>query len=126
MAAAASGPVVHALAAAVIAGLDDSRTSRLRAAHAEGWLIVLSDDPAGSDLPWADGIHWLGHDSGLLVPTHLTLRPDPGLVARAAARQVPDAHTLVVLLPGLLLSAPKPQRPVAEEQLRPLLRKDRV
>ncbi|WP_459179345.1 bpX5 domain-containing protein [Streptomyces sp.] len=126
VAAAASGPAARALAAAVIAGRDDGSTARLRAAHAADWLVVLSDDPAGADLPWADGVHWLGRDSGLLVPTHLTLQPDPGLVARAAARHVPDAPTLVVLLPGLLLSTPTPRRPVATEQLRQLLQGERA
>lgn len=121
-----AGPAARALAAAVVEGLDDGRTARLRAVHCADWLIVLSDDPAGADLPWADGVRWLGHDSGLLLPTHLTVRPAPGLVARAAARQVPETHGLLVLLPGLLLSAPRPRRPVTGEQLRQFPQGDRT
>ncbi|MFI1394655.1 hypothetical protein [Streptomyces sp. NPDC020681] len=118
VAAAAQGAAARALADAVRDGLDDGRTSRLRAARADdGWLIVLSDDPAGADLPWADGVHWLGMDSGLLLPAHLAVRPDAALVAHAVARRVPDTHTLLALLPGHLLSAPVPRRPVRKEQL---------
>ncbi|MFF3689456.1 hypothetical protein [Streptomyces sp. NPDC002187] len=118
VAVAAEGAGTKALAAAVSAGLDDGHGARLRAVRGDGWLVVLSDDPTGSDLPWADGVHWLGRDgSGLLLPTHLTLDPAPDLVVRAVARGVPASHTLLVMLPGRLLSGPAPQRPVTRELL---------
>lgn len=63
-------------------------------------LIVV----IGEDLPWVDGIEWLGRDPaapGLYLPT--LVRPDLplDLVARAALRTVGRAP--VVLLPDLLV-----------------------
>lgn len=63
-------------------------------------LIVV----IGEDLPWVDGVDWLGRDPrapGLYLPT--LLRPDLplDLVARAALRAVGRAP--VVLLPDLLV-----------------------
>ncbi|MQY13720.1 hypothetical protein SRB5_38710 [Streptomyces sp. RB5] len=93
---AARGPAAEALRAA-------ARTT-LRVAQADGWLLLLSRDPRGADLPWADGVHWLAPDQGLYLPTHLTTDPPPALVARAAARRAPRGHTLLALLPGHLLA----------------------
>ncbi|MEV6103191.1 hypothetical protein AB0M28_00555 [Streptomyces sp. NPDC051940] len=121
---AAHGSAAVALADAVRRGLADGRTARLRAAAADGWLLVLSDDVGGADLPWADGVHWLAHEHGLYLPAHRRVEPHPALVARAAAARAPRGHTLIALLPGVLLCAAPPQRPVTERDLAALTATD--
>ncbi|MBN9618353.1 MAG: hypothetical protein J0H43_01245, partial [Actinobacteria bacterium] len=56
-----------------------------------------------SDLPWADGVTYLGWDGGLLLPT--LLAPSfPSDLLRRALHSEPDE--LIVVLPQTVLRAP--------------------
>ncbi len=62
----------------------------------------------GQDLPWAEGVIWLGRDptaTTLWMPT--TLRPEraPSLLARALAREVRGSPPFVVVPEGGLVLA---------------------
>jgi hypothetical protein len=74
--------------------LEDARASRFRAAAAGGCLLI-----AGSDLPWMDGIVYLGVDRGapsLWLPTQL--QPDfPLDLLEAAIRRLGQPLPCVVL-----------------------------
>jgi hypothetical protein len=90
----------------------DERLQSWTGVQGEGILLVL-----GEDLPWADGVLWLGRDPaapGLLLPT--AVRPEPAveLLARALARfgptlaVIPELRRVVPLLGA---------RPIARERL---------
>lgn len=88
---------------------DDTYLSRLRAAGgtAECLLLLLG---ATEDLPWADGVIYLGTDGdapSLLLPTMLTPSAPLPLVERLILQRAGDLPIPVVYLPdtGLLLSA---------------------
>jgi hypothetical protein len=98
----AAGDAVPALSAATRRGL--ARGAELRAAAGEGWLVVLGPT---EDLPWADGVRYLGREGELLVPTTSTVAPLPGLVAAAVRRVAPDA-ALIVVLEDTILCGPAP------------------
>nr|WP_255519170.1 hypothetical protein [Kitasatospora sp. SID7827] len=118
------GPAATALAAAARDRLAAGATLRAAAAGTgagagagaagdEPVLVVLGD-PA--DLPWADGVRYLGWDDGVLVPTTARPLPSPALWrdALASAAERPLAEPLLVLLPpGLALLTELPVRPAA-------------
>jgi hypothetical protein len=92
------GAVAQALGRALLT-LDRARLSRLEACAGEGLLIVLGEV---ADLPWSDGITYLGRDEAaphLLLPT--SRRPDVpvDLFARALAAHVPEAAKGGAILP---------------------------
>jgi hypothetical protein len=73
VAVAARGPAAAALAAR-LAGRDDAALGRLSAVSAPGLLLVIG---AAEELPWVDGVVYLGKDPAapsLLLPT--ALEPD--------------------------------------------------
>jgi hypothetical protein len=106
----ARGPAVPALAAATARRIESG--AALRAAAAEGWLLVLG---AADDLPWADGCTFVGADGPLLVPTTRRAQPHPDLVA--AALRGPAVGALVVLLEDAALVTPTPARPLDPQRL---------
>jgi len=66
--------------------LDEARLSRLRAVHGNGFLLVQG---TSSDLPWSDGLLYLGKDEAaprLLLPTALAPNVPSPLFERALAR----------------------------------------
>jgi len=92
------GPVARALGRTLLTW-DASRLARVKACAGEGVLVVLGD---GADLPWSDGVTYLGRDRAaphLLLPT--SRRPDVpvDLFARAVAAHIPDAVTAGAILP---------------------------
>ncbi|WP_353654117.1 hypothetical protein [Arthrobacter sp. NEB 688] len=88
----AQGRAVPGLAAAAARGVADRH---LRAAGGPSALLLLG---AADVLPWAEGVIYLGHASGVLVPTTLANDSHPALAA-AALRQRFGARRFVVL-PG--------------------------
>lgn len=105
----AEGAAVPLLAEATARRVRDG--AFLRAATAEGLLLVVGDGP---QLPWADGVTYLGEEDGLLLPT--LLAPDvPADLLRQALHQrlAPTApRRSLVLLPGRVLTFALADRPV--------------
>ncbi|WP_371501550.1 hypothetical protein OG871_32015 [Kitasatospora sp. NBC_00374] len=99
----ALGPAVPALARATAERLAGG--AALRAVADEQSLVVLG---AGADLPWADGVRYLGRDGGTLLPTTACPTPAPALWRQALA---PGDGLLLVLVPGLALVADLPTGP---------------
>lgn len=69
-----------------LAELDPARLARLRAVHGTRFLLVLGE---GDDLPWVDGLTFLGKDEGaprLLLPTTHAPTVPSALFERAVAR----------------------------------------
>lgn len=97
--------VAPALARSARSCLDDGRT--LRAAFGHGHLLVLGET---SDLPWAEGVTYLGWEATVLVPTTHEPRPATALIA-SAARRGAGPHDLVIVLPDLVLHTENP-RPI--------------
>ncbi|HVJ19800.1 MAG TPA: hypothetical protein VM686_30500 [Polyangiaceae bacterium] len=68
--------------------LSDSERARLRGAAGTDFVLVCG---AEADLPWCDGIGYLGRDPaapGLLLPTTLTVDVPAALFERALARRL--------------------------------------
>ena len=100
--------------------LDDAHLSRLRAAGgtAECLLLLLGES---ADLPWANGVTYLGTDidaPSLLLPTMLRPSVPLPLVERLILHRATDLPPPIVYLPdsGLLLTA-TPARPVSRRVL---------
>ena len=92
--------MVALLVAAVQRRLAADPTAPLRGARADGVLIVL-----GEELPWADGVAYLGWDCGLLLPT--TIEPDlPADLVREAVHGVAGPAATLVVRPGSILAVP--------------------
>src|SRR5579883_3285341 len=94
------GPAAHSLAHRLL-DLDGAQLGRLRGAAGHGVLIALGET---SDLPWAEGVFYLGREAEapkLLVPT--TVRPvfAGDVIERAVAR-----HTAPLPGPWALLHSP--------------------
>lgn len=101
LAAAALGQRGTAKALAAAAAYRCRRGGELRAAAGEGWLLVLGNE---AELPWADGVTYLGWDGGLLLPTTQTVQPHPDLLRQILSASLDvDAATLVVV-PGSVVS----------------------
>lgn len=86
---------------------DDAELARLRGVAAPGLLLLLG---AAADLPWADGVLYLGHDAdaaGLLMPTVLRPSVPAPLVERALQLRHPDLAPPVAWIPsgGMLIPA---------------------
>ncbi len=118
VAAAARGPAATALARRLLAR-DDAALARLSGVGGPS-LLVLSGDR--DDLPWIDGIVYLGRDPAapaLRLPT--TLAPDvpPALLERAVlARLQGAAPPIVVLVDPPALVPFGEARPVDRDTLR--------
>jgi len=116
----ALGPVALVLARALLEW-DATRLARVKACAGEGVLVVLGER---SDLPWTDGVTYLGRDQAaphLLLPTNR--RPDVpvDLFARAVAAHIPEATRAGAILPddadGLLWVPVAAAGPVERESL---------
>lgn len=77
----------------------------LRGVAGEGLLAVFGDD-----LPWVDGVTYLGREAGLFMPT--TLRPS--VASRLVARALERAHgrSAWVVLPPSIAFAADEARPI--------------
>jgi len=118
VATAATGPAARALARRLMA-MSPERLAALSGVAGGELLLVLGE---GKDLPWVDGVQYLGRDPeapGLLLPT--TLRPAVPLplVERAAMlrRRTAPMPVAVVLDPPLLVPLEE-ARPVDRAVLR--------
>lgn len=80
--------------------------ARLRVALGPEWTLVVGDD-----LPWADGVTYLGWDDGLLVPTTLAPSTPAGLLRHSLPGDV------LAVLPGAVLTGPAPRRTANPELL---------
>lgn len=94
-AAIATGDAALALARRVLALSDEHRARLAGAASADAFVV------RGEELPWVDGVAYLGVDpaaEGLWLPT--TRRPDvpPDLFARAVYARFPDAARPLAVL----------------------------
>jgi hypothetical protein len=89
--------------------------AEVRVSAGGSWLLVLG---ATEDLPWAEGVTYLGWDAGVLVPTTVACDPPADLVHRAVASRLSDAERLVVLLGLDVLVTELPARPADPAQLR--------
>ena len=93
----AEGPAAAAMARRLLQRTDEE-LSRLRGVSAPG-LILLE----GDDLPWVDGVTWLGRDeaaAGLLVPTLLEPPFSIALLQRSLASKPGAAGGPLAVLPG--------------------------
>lgn len=83
----------------------------LRAAAADGVLLVVGD---GQQLPWADGVTYLGEEDGLLLPTLVAPDVPADLLRQALDQRLAPAgpRRSLVLLPGRVLTFALADRPV--------------
>lgn len=94
----ARGPIARTLGHTMLTW-DATRLARVKACAGEGVLVLLGES---ADLPWSDGVVFLGRDPAaphLLLPTNR--RPDVpvDLFARAVAAHLPEAAKAGVILP---------------------------
>jgi hypothetical protein len=98
----------HRAAALAAAAVARARAGAgLRAVASAGRVVVLGDEP---DLPWCDGVTYLGRDGGLLLPTAMAPSVPADLLRAAVQRLVPPGCGLVAVLPDAVLAAPVPVR----------------
>ena len=93
-----------ALLVARLRALPDDRLARLEGGASDGLVVVAG---ASEDLPWVDGVVYLGHDpaaADLLVPTtHMASAPAMLVEAALRARGALPAGPFAVLLDPLTL-----------------------
>lgn len=73
------------------------RVAPLGVRHEDSIVVV------GDELPWSEGLRWLGKEPdapALLVPTRLGLAPHPALVSAALTRAREASEFPLVLLPS--------------------------
>lgn len=93
----AQGAVARALAMRLLHEPDET-LARFTGVGGEGLLVLLGDD-----LPWVDGVVYLGNDDGLWLPT--TRRSDvPAALLRRALEQRHGRSALAVLPPLRIFS----------------------
>lgn len=113
----AEGAAAARLARRLLA-LTDEALARLSGVAAPGLLAVLG---AEEDLPWVDGIRYLGRHPdapALLLPTAVTFEAPLALLERALVSRAPrEAAPLAVLLDPLRLVPLGAARPVDRERL---------
>ncbi|MGW7333414.1 bpX5 domain-containing protein [Streptomyces sp. NPDC054840] len=118
----AVGDAVPGLAAAALERIRDGARLGVLADDgpslpaADRVLLVLG---AEADLPWADGVRYLGRDAGLLVPT--TARPVPAAALWRRAVGAAEGR-LCVLVPGRALVADPPAPVTSPDALDALIR----
>jgi hypothetical protein len=124
---AARGPAARALAArlARTAARDEAALTRLSGVSGPSLLVILG---RGDELPWVDGVVYLGRDPAapaLLLPT--TLEPDvpAALLERSLlAHESGLAPPLVVLADPPLVASAGIARPIARAAIQGLLTRD--
>ena len=84
-----SGGVARRLAAALKPGA----LSSLRMASSAQWLLVVG---APEDLPWVDGVRYLGRDDGLLMPTTRVPSVPAALLGAALSEKMPGQEFAVL------------------------------
>jgi MoxR-vWA-beta-propeller ternary system domain bpX5 len=112
---AAQGYAVAALSVATRERLVDG--AELRVSTGPDWFLVLGDS---TDLPWSDGVTYLGWDDGLLVPTTQACSPGADLVRAALLALLPadpDRSAVIALIGADVLVTALPIRPADPEQL---------
>jgi hypothetical protein len=116
----ANGPQIAAVALAFQAHFarytERVMLTALRICRNDDWFVALG--PA-EELPWVDGVTYIGWDRNLLTPT--TLRPllPTFLIERAVAARVSSAaHPVTIALPDLFLLFEPSTGPIDGEQLR--------
>ncbi|UQA57502.1 hypothetical protein [Polyangium aurulentum] len=99
LAAAAWGAASRAMAERLL-DLPDATLARLSGVGGAGVIVVLGE---AADLPWVDGVSYLGRDAeapSLLLPTNARPSVPAALFARALARRFPKiAPPFAVLAP---------------------------
>ena len=108
----AAGAAVAALGVAAAARVDAG--TELRGAVGGDWLLILG---AEADLPWAEGVVYVGWDGGILVPTNAQTVPGADIVAPAVLKRVPPGCDLAVLLRDGVLASPRPARCLDSREL---------
>ncbi len=121
VAVAACGAAAFALAAR-LAERDDAALARLSGVGGEGLLVVIGE---AADLPWVDGVVYLGRDPGapaLLLPT--ALEPDVpaplferAILAHASGAPPPVAVIVGPAGAGPLLAGTGGARPIRRGEL---------
>jgi MoxR-vWA-beta-propeller ternary system domain bpX5 len=111
-------PVARAIQEHFARCVEQQTLTALRICHGNDWLAVLG--PV-NELPWVDGVSYVGWDRNLLMLT--TLRPSlpTFLVERAIQLQVRSAtHPITIVLPGRILLCEPSTRPIDGQRLRDL------
>ena len=112
------GAVARELARRVLAR-DDEALARLQGVAGRGVLVLMG---AAEELPWVDGVVYLGRDAAapqLLMPTNQRPSAPAGLIERAVRARFGELTPPLVVLPGAgsVLSV-HTARAVAREVLR--------
>ena len=103
--------LAEAVEARLAAGAD------LRVCSGRGWLLALGEE---GDLPWSDGVTYLGWDAGVLTPTTLRSTVPPDLLHLALRRRASAGHALLVAIGPDVVTAPMPTRAAVAGALRAL------
>ncbi|MCB9699609.1 MAG: hypothetical protein H6738_22685 [Alphaproteobacteria bacterium] len=109
----ASGPAARRLADRLLR-LSDEALAAIEGVAGEGRIAVLGE------VPWTDGLTWLGRDpaaTALLLPTTRVPDRPVDLLQAALLRRVPDGSAPLVLLPEGLIALGR-ARPVDRAWLR--------
>lgn len=99
---AAVGDVARALGRR-LAQLDDASLGRLAVVASATLLLVLGEQ---ADLPWIDGVTYLGRDDSapeLLLPTALAPSVPPAVLEAAIKARSAGASPIAVLMPSRLI-----------------------
>lgn len=113
------GPVARALLARVLER-SDGRLAALRGVGAPGLVCLLGDE-----LPWVDGVDWLGRDPAapsLLLPTALAPSAPARTLERALLARFPGAARPLAVAPGVVVPCGD-ARPLGRAEVAALLRR---
>lgn len=97
--------------------LDDASLARLEGVAGDELIVIKG---AEEDLPWVEGVQYLGIDSEaptLLLPTNYEASWPQPLLARALATRAGESGTIAVLPQPALLVPMKSARPVSRQRL---------
>lgn len=97
--------------------LDDESLARLEGVAGDELIVIRG---AEEDLPWVEGVQYLGVDSeapALLLPTNYEASWPQPLLARALAARVEESGAIAVLPQPPLLVPMVSARPVSRRQL---------
>ena len=97
--------------------LDDESLTRLKGVAGDELIVIKG---AEQDLPWVEGVQYLGIDSeapALLLPTNYEASWPQPLLARALAVRAEESGQIAVLPQPALLVPMKSARPVSRQRL---------